>query len=37
MGPVGFGETLNATEVPGIAMAVCPLVLLTRFAGVNRP
>jgi drug/metabolite transporter (DMT)-like permease len=32
MGLVGFRETLRATEVVGIAMAICSLVLLTRFA-----
>jgi multidrug transporter EmrE-like cation transporter len=32
LGLVGFRETLRATEVLGIAMAICSLVLLTRFA-----
>lgn len=32
LGLIGFRETLRATEVLGIVMAICSLVLLTRFA-----
>jgi len=32
VGLVGFRETLRASEILGIAMAICSLVLLTRFA-----
>ncbi|MGH7525263.1 MAG: transporter [Gemmatimonadales bacterium] len=32
LGIVGFRETLKPVEVLGIAMALCSLVLLTRFA-----
>jgi small multidrug resistance pump len=32
LGMVGFRETLKPAEMLGIAMAICSLVLLTRFA-----
>jgi drug/metabolite transporter (DMT)-like permease len=32
LGLVGFRETLRAAEIVGIVMAICSLVLLTRFA-----
>ena len=37
MGLIGFRDTLRTNEMPGIAMAICSLVLLTRFARVIRP
>ena len=32
LGIVGFRETLRPTEILGLCMAVCAVVLLTRFA-----